>query len=262
VRSAFALRQGAEGDLVRLYEHLLDRAETLEGLDVADEAVKVIRQAALKSAALGADNSGMTSPLPLHPFSSSAGVRAALGMGLSMGLSAALITGTAQAQAATPAPLATVSSVDLDRYMGRWYEIARFPNRFQKDCSGPATADYALQPGGRVQVTNRCPQADGKTDEALGEARRVGGAGSPKLEVRFAPAWLSWLPMVWGNYWVIDLDPAYTLAVVSEPKREYLWVLARQAQVDTATWDALMARLRAQGFDLSKLQKAGGGSLP
>lgn len=183
-------------------------------------------------------------------------------MGWGLGLSFALLTGTAQAQPATSAPLATVPSVDLDRYMGRWYEIARFPNRFQKDCSGPATADYALQPGGRVQVTNRCPLAGGKTDEAIGEARRVGNPGSPKLEVRFAPAWLSWLPMVWGNYWVIDLDPAYTLAVVSEPKREYLWVLARQTQVEAASWDALMARLRAQGFDLSKLQKAGGSRLP
>jgi apolipoprotein D and lipocalin family protein len=198
--------------------------------------------------------------LPLPPTVSSTRQRGALGMVLSLGLAAALFSGTAPAQTAMPAPLATVPSVDLERYMGRWYEVARFPNRFQKDCSGPATADYALQPGGRVQVTNRCPQADGKTDEAIGEARRVGDAGSPKLEVRFAPAWLSWLPMVWGNYWVIDLDPAYTLAVVSEPKREYLWVLARQPQVDAATWDALMGRLRAQGFDLTRLQKAGGGS--
>ncbi len=212
--------------------------------------------------ALGTDNRRMTSLLPLHSHSSSAGVRAVFSLGWSLGLLAALITGNAQAQTATPAPLATVASVDLDRYMGRWYEIARFPNRFQKDCNGPATADYALQPGGRVQVTNRCPLADGKIDEAIGEARRIGGPGSPKLEVRFAPAWLSWLPLVWGNYWVIDLDPAYTLAVVSEPKREYLWVLARQPQVDAATWDTLMARLRTQGFDLSKLQKAGGSKLP
>jgi apolipoprotein D and lipocalin family protein len=195
--------------------------------------------------------------LPLPPTVSSTRQRGALGMVLSLGLAAALFSGTAPAQTATPAPLATVPSVDLERYMGRWYEVARFPNRFQKDCSGPATADYALQPGGRVQVTNRCPQADGKTDEAIGEARRVGDAGSPKLEVRFAPAWLSWLPMVWGNYWVIDLDPAYTLAVVSEPKREFLWVLARQPQVDAATWDALMGRLRAQGFDLARLRPAG-----
>lgn len=204
----------------------------------------------------------MESLLPLHRVSSSVCGRATLSLGLILGLSAALVTGTAQAQSATPAPLATVPSVDLGRYMGRWYEIARFPNRFQKDCSGPATADYVLLSGGRVQVTNRCPQADGKVDEAIGEARRIGGPGSPKLEVRFAPDWLSWLPSVWGNYWVIDLDPAYTLAVVSEPKREYLWVLARQPQVDAATWDSLMVRLRAQGFDLSKLLKVGGSSPP
>lgn len=162
----------------------------------------------------------------------------------------------AQNLPAAPAPLVPVASVDLERYMGRWHELARFPNRFQSDCTGPATADYSLQHGGRVQVVNRCPQAGGKVDEAIGEARRIGEAGSPKLEVRFAPAWLSWLPMVWGNYWVIDLDPAYQLAVVSEPTREYLWVLARQPQVDAATWEALMLRLRSKGFDLSRLQRA------
>ncbi len=193
------------------------------------------------------------------------------GLVLGLALATALFTSGAQAQApaptapaaaSPPAALATVPSVELERYMGRWYEVARFPNRFQKDCSGPATADYALLPNGRVQVTNRCPQAGGKVDEAIGEARRVGGPGSPKLEVRFAPAWLSWLPSVWGNYWVIDLDPGYTLAVVSEPQREFLWVLARQPQVDEATWNALMARLRAQGFDLGRLKPAGPSSLP
>ncbi len=173
-----------------------------------------------------------------------------------MPLLAALALPLAAAAQAQPAPLVPVASVDLERYMGRWHELARFPNRFQSDCSGPATADYTLQAGGRVQVINRCPQAGGKVDEAVGEARRVGAAGSPKLEVRFAPAWLSWLPMVWGNYWVIDLDPAYQLAVVSEPTREYLWVLSRQPQIDAATWAALLVRLQDKGFDLSRLQRA------
>jgi apolipoprotein D and lipocalin family protein len=85
----------------------------------------------------------------------------------------------------------------------------------------------------------------------------VGEAGSSRLEVRFAPAWLSWLPWVWGNYWVIDLDPAYQLSVVSEPKREYLWVLSRTPAVDPLAWEALMTRLRAKGFDLSRLKRAG-----
>ena len=162
------------------------------------------------------------------------------------------------ATAADPPALAPIASLDLERYMGTWVEVARFPNRFQRDCTGPATAIYSLQPEGRVRVVNRCPQADGKTDEAIGEARRMGEAGSPRLEVRFAPAWLSWLPMMWGNYWVIDLDAAYQLAVVSEPKREYLWVLSRTPQVDAAAWEALMLRLRDKGFDLAKLKRAGG----
>lgn len=155
------------------------------------------------------------------------------------------------------APLAPIASLDIERYMGTWYELARFPNRFQRDCTGPASAAYSLQASGRVQVLNRCPLADGKTDEAIGEARRIGDAGSPRLEVRFAPAWLSWLPVVWGNYWVVDLDAAYQLAAVSEPKREYLWVLSRTPTVEPAVWEALMARLREKGFDLSRLKKAG-----
>jgi apolipoprotein D and lipocalin family protein len=154
-------------------------------------------------------------------------------------------------------PLATIASLDVNRYMGTWYELARYPNRFQRDCSGPAVAAYSLQPNGQVRVVNRCPQADGKTDEAIGEARRVGEPGSARLEVRFAPAWLSWLPMVWGNYWVIDLDPAYQLSVVSEPTREYLWVLSRTPTIEPAAWEALMVRLREKGFDLSRLKKAG-----
>lgn len=155
-----------------------------------------------------------------------------------------------------PAPLATIPTLDLPRYMGTWYEVAKFPNRFQGQCAGPGSAEYSLQPGGTVRVINRCPLADGKVDQVIGEARRIGPEGSPKLEVRFAPAWLSWLPLVWGSYWVVDLDADYELAAVSEPSRQYLWVLSRQAAVEPAAWDALMARLRGQGFDLSRLQRA------
>jgi apolipoprotein D and lipocalin family protein len=90
----------------------------------------------------------------------------------------------------------------------------------------------------------------------VGRARQDGPADSPKLEVRFAPAWLSWLPMVWGNYWVIDLDPAYQLVAVSEPSREYLWVLSRTPAVDAAAYQALLERLRAKGFDLTRLERA------
>lgn len=130
------------------------------------------------------------------------------------------------AQAPAPA-LQAIQSLDVPRYMGTWHEIAKYPNRFQKQCLRNTSAQYALQKDGTVKVVNRCQLASGEMDEAEGEARQVGGATSPKLKVRFAPAWLSWLPMVWGNYWVIDLDAEYELVAVSEPSREYLWVLAR-----------------------------------
>ncbi len=170
---------------------------------------------------------------------------------------ATLAAGAADVPAPPAPPLTPIAALDLQRYMGTWYEVAKFPNRFQGQCSGPASADYSLQPGGTVQVVNRCPLADGKVDQVIGEGRRIGPEGSPKLEVRFAPAWLSWLPFVWGNYWVVDLDSAYQLAVVSEPKREFLWVLSRQRAVEPAVWDALMGRLQQQGFDLTRLQRAG-----
>jgi apolipoprotein D and lipocalin family protein len=171
---------------------------------------------------------------------------------VALALCAALAAGAADG----PAPLVPIATLDLPRYMGSWYEVAKFPNRFQGQCVGPASAEYSLQPGGTVRVVNRCPLADGKVDRVVGEARRIGPEGSPTLEVRFAPPWLSWLPFVWGNYWVVDLDAGYQLAVVSEPKREFLWVLSRQPKVEPVVWDALMGRLRQQGFDLTRLQRA------
>ncbi len=149
--------------------------------------------------------------------------------------------------------LQTIGSLDLARYMGTWYEIAKYPNRFQSQCVRNTRADYRSLPDGSVQVLNRCLVADGSSAEALGAARQAGPEGSPRLQVRFAPAWLSFLPMVWGDYWVIDLDPAYQLAAISEPRREYLWILSRTPRVDPAAYQALLGRLSAQGFDKQRL---------
>ena len=153
-------------------------------------------------------------------------------------------------------PLTTITSLDVPRYMGIWYEIAKFPNRFQKKCVADTRADYQLQANGRVQVTNQCRLDTGAMDAAIGEARQNGPSNSPKLQVRFAPSWLSILPFVWGDYWVIDLDEGYQLVAVSEPKREYLWVLSRTPTVATSAFDALMGRLKAQGFDLGRLERS------
>ena len=166
-------------------------------------------------------------------------------------------TSAAPTQAAVPEalpPVATIAKLDVPRYMGTWHEIAKFPNRFQAKCVANTRARYLAQTDGSVQVLNSCITADGSTIDALGLAKQVGPATSPKLQVRFAPAWLSWLPMVWGDYWVIDLDADYQLAAVSDAKREYLWVLSRTPQVNAKAYDALLERLKAQHFDVKKLE--------
>jgi apolipoprotein D and lipocalin family protein len=157
--------------------------------------------------------------------------------------------------AAPPEPLQTIARLDVGRYLGTWYEIAKFPNRFQRQCVADTSALYRLRDDGQLDVINRCRQANGEVAEAVGRARQDGPADSPKLKVRFAPAWLSWLPMVWGNYWVIDLDPGYQLVAVSEPGREYLWVLSRTPTVEAGTYQALLNRLREKGFDLTRLER-------
>lgn len=165
----------------------------------------------------------------------------------------ALATG---AQAAAPAALQSIERLDLPRYLGTWYEVARFPNRFQKQCVADSRAEYQSRPDGTVRVINQCRLADGRLDQAEGQVRQIGAADSPRLQVRFAPAWLSFIPAVWGDYWVIDLDEAYQLVAVSEPRREYLWVLSRTPSVPSPAYDALLKRLAAQGLEVGRLERS------
>ena len=102
-------------------------------------------------------------------------------------------------------------------------------------------------------MINRCRTTDGKTDAAEGVARQIGAASSPKLKVRFAPAILSFIPMVWGDYWVIDLDEQYQLSAVSEPKREFLWILSRTPTMDRAEYDGIRARAAQRVYPVDKL---------
>jgi apolipoprotein D and lipocalin family protein len=155
---------------------------------------------------------------------------------------------------ASDLPVRMIASLDVPKYLGTWYEIAKFPNWFQKKCVGNTKAVYSMRADSNLKVLNSCKNADGVVSEAEGTARQIGAQDSPKLEVRFAPAWLSFLPMVWGDYWVIDLDPQYQVAAVSDPKREYLWVLSRTPQLDKKVYEDLLQRLQAQQFDVRKLE--------
>ncbi len=155
--------------------------------------------------------------------------------------------------AQTP-PLEPVSALDLARYAGTWHEIARYPNWFQRNCVGEVTATYTVRDDGLVGVLNACRKADGATIRAEGVARRPDPARAPaKLEVRFAPDWLAWLPFVWADYWVVELAPDYSYAFVGEPSREYFWILARSPRIDETTYARLLERATALGYDRSRL---------
>jgi apolipoprotein D and lipocalin family protein len=149
-------------------------------------------------------------------------------------------------------PVQTVDNVDLKRYLGEWFEIARFPNRFQRQCLGDVRALYSLSPDGRLDVVNRCRKDDG-ISEARGVARVVDSQSRAKLKVRFAPAFLSFVPAVWGDYWVIGLAPDYSWATVGSPDRKYLWILARTSVVGTDTYAAALEAAKSNGFDVARL---------
>ena len=171
----------------------------------------------------------------------------------------AMLSGTAMmaasVQAQAPAPVRTVERVDLQRYLGEWFEIARFPNRFQRICAGDVRATYARRPDGRIDVINRCRTAQGAVQEAQGVARVVDLKTSARLKVRFAPGFLSFLPFVWGDYWVIGLADDYSWAVVGSPDRAYLWILGRTPVLPADRYESALAAARASGFDVQRLVK-------
>lgn len=148
-----------------------------------------------------------------------------------------------------------VASVDLKRFAGKWFEIARFPNKFQKKCVGNITAEYTLKSDNEIEVLNTCLIENGKIDKAKGEGKIADKVSNAKLEVRFAPGFLSFLNAVRGDYWIIDLDSNYQYAAVGDPKREYLWILSRQPEMNDATYQNILRRVEAMNFNPGKLVK-------
>jgi apolipoprotein D and lipocalin family protein len=143
--------------------------------------------------------------------------------------------------------LETVPHVDLARYLGTWYEIASFPQSFQRGCTA-TTATYTLRDDGQLDVLNRCRlgSPDGEEKTARGRARVVDRSTNAKLEVSFFRPF-------WGAYWIIDLAPDYSYAVVGHPGRDYLWILSRTPTMSDETYQRIVARLRAQGYETSRL---------
>lgn len=167
-------------------------------------------------------------------------------------LMATLMVTVAVGGAGAAEPNRAVAALDLDRYAGTWHEIAHLPMFFQRQCVGDITATYTAKAGGDIEVRNACRTRDGSRDESVGVARGVPGKPG-ELKVRFAPAWLSWVPGVWADYWVIALDPGYQWAVVGGPSRKYLWILSRTPTMTRAQYDQLVADAAAKGYPTDKL---------
>jgi apolipoprotein D and lipocalin family protein len=158
------------------------------------------------------------------------------------------VVGAVQAAASSPG-LRTVPTVDLERYLGTWYEIASYPAWFQKNCTA-VTADYTQRDDGLIQVVNSCRKKtlDGKLKRSKGRAKIVDTESNAKLKVSFFGPF-------WGPYWIIDLDENYQWAVVGVPDRRYLWILSRTPQMDEKIYSGILDRLVDQGYDPSRLNK-------
>lgn len=157
------------------------------------------------------------------------------------------------AAAAAAQPLRVAESVDLNRYAGKWYEIARFPNKFQNRCARDVIAQYTLRPDGRIDVINQCVDADGRVVQAHGIARKGKAGNNAALQVRFAPAILSFLPSVWGDYWILAVGPDYTWAVVGTPSREFFWILSRTPVMSAASYAQAIEIAKGNAFDASRI---------
>jgi apolipoprotein D and lipocalin family protein len=158
-------------------------------------------------------------------------------------------------RAAEKTPPATVEHVDVHRYSGVWYEIARYPNFFQRNCVADTTASYSLRTDGRIEVLNTCRTKNGQSDTVRGYAKVVDPRTNAKLKVTF------FWPFS-GDYWIIGLDPDYRFAVVGDPQRKYLWILSRKPRLDDATYAQIAALARDAGYDPARLIKTPQGHRP
>ena len=146
-------------------------------------------------------------------------------------------------------PLTTIATLDLARDVGVWQPIALLPNRCQSQCISDTTAAYRLRADGRLDVIHRCRVANGGYDHVTGIARHAAQATSPGVfEVRCAPASLSFLSWVWGDYWILALEPDYRAVLIGSPNRQYLWVLARESRLAETVYSRDLELTRAQGF--------------
>lgn len=165
-----------------------------------------------------------------------------------LGMVSVLIIANSMTWAEVKTPVSAVKQFDVDRYLGTWYEIARLPNRFQKACVKGNQAHYE-KVAQNIGVTNRCQMDNGewKTAEAMAYPQNAIGS---ELKVSFLPKYLRWIPFTTGDYWVMRIDEGYQVALVGEPSREFLWILARTPTIDPAVIEDYLKTATEQGYDV------------
>ena len=148
-----------------------------------------------------------------------------------------------------PAEVTVVDTVDLNRYIGKWYEIASIPVWFQKACDSGSTAEYSLTENGEINVVNRCCTREGTVKVAHGRAWIVDKSCPAKLKVGFLSV-LGYYPFK-GDYWIVELDPDYRYVVIGHPERTYGWILSRSPELPQETLSGIAERLKQNGYDFS-----------
>ena len=159
---------------------------------------------------------------------------------------------TLNAQVPQKATVKTVSYVELNKYAGKWYEISKIPNRFQKGCARNTTAEYKLREDGNIDVINKCIEDDGSVNEAEGLAKVVAEKTNAKLKVSFVS--IFGIHLFWGDYWIIGLDKNYEYAVVGHPERKYGWILSRTPKLAEEKLQEAYSILKDNGYNLNDFE--------
>jgi len=179
-----------------------------------------------------------------------------VGSGFAAVAVAACVGIAAVAMPARAQSLETAANIDPARYAGLWYEVARLPNATQARCVADTTSTFTLRSAHYFDVGMRCQRADGTEESDLGIARIRNPATNAKMEIRFLPLALAWWPFAWSDYWILDLAPDYSHALVGAPARDALWILARRPVLESAIYERLVAKARALGFPVDRLVRS------
>lgn len=161
------------------------------------------------------------------------------------------------------AEVTTVPKVDLKLYLGKWFEVASIPQSFQRQCVSNTSAEYSEAEPGLIKVLNSCDTEDGSRSVAEGRAKVVDEQSNAKLKVTFVK-FIDWIFAFGGAYWIIDLAPDYSYALVGDPSAKYAWILSRSPQLTPEVYRKAEAKFRSQGYDtcqiLTSVQSGGNGS--